>query len=281
MKNFLDTSVVRPLVSGSNTYRSHLEQTVGERRYISSYIEMEFMRGFVVPVLNFCDTLTFESVLTVGDALALWSQHFAVREVKTILQFISLVLQDNDLDTNLPADKQRAAVRLASVIRRSVWRLHARTTNVGADPTHCSRAAIRFEIGEDDPLADMRRYAEAFNDAKQHKAKCAVGRFLCERRATDSASVCTHLNSLPLNTKTESHKKLGEELRKALEKGPEGITCQQCKKIGDAVIAITSPGDMNLHHTDESFDYLCPPLRKLHTKVISETAFHSAHRGQT
>ncbi|MEQ8957151.1 MAG: hypothetical protein RLP02_04380 [Coleofasciculus sp. C2-GNP5-27] len=41
-------------------------------------------------------------------------------------------------------------------------------------------------------------------------------------------------------------------------------------KIGDAVIALNAPRQMQLEHTDNSFDYLCPPIEQPHNKHPSE-----------
>ena len=41
-------------------------------------------------------------------------------------------------------------------------------------------------------------------------------------------------------------------------------------EIGDAIIALDAPRDMQLEHTDHSFDHLCPPIGQPHRKHPSE-----------
>jgi len=40
----------------------------------------------------------------------------------------------------------------------------------------------------------------------------------------------------------------------------------RCEAIGDAVIALEAPKDMQLEHVDKPFDYLCPPINQPHRR---------------
>jgi len=65
---------------------------------------------------------------------------------------------------------------------------------------------------------------------------------------------------------------LAEGLKRFTDEFGDVETCRsQCKeKIGDAVIALNAPRQMRLEHTDNSFDYLCPPIEQPHHKHPSE-----------
>ena len=67
-------------------------------------------------------------------------------------------------------------------------------------------------------------------------------------------------------------KKIADNLKEAI-KDKLKFSCHFCEKIGDSVIAIESQRDMQLDHTDYSFDHLCPIISQPHFKHPSETAF--------
>src|SRR2546423_1848512 len=48
--------------------------------------------------------------------------------------------------------------------------------------------------------------------------------------------------------------------------------CNACAAIGDLVIPLGAPRDMDLLHTDSSFDELCPPIGQPQRKLMSRTA---------
>ena len=81
---------------------------------------------------------------------------------------------------------------------------------------------------------------------------------------------------------------LGEDDVKALSVGKhlEGlrergrwITCKECAKIGDAIIALEQPASWCLVHTDGAFDDLCRCLKRNHTKIRSVTSLKNEQRG--
>jgi len=275
MKHFLDTSVARPLLLSSSAYRAHLDSELsGNGRYISPYVEMEFMRGFVLPVMNFCATLEMASIGSFDDAIALWSNRYQIREIKSVLVFLAQVVGSQDLDGADPADKSRIIAILASVVRRTVLNFRKQFTNNGTDPTRCSRAKLKFEIGTEDPDTDMREFAAAFDDKKQRRAKCSVDKFVLSRYVRQRDAISKYLNQLPDLKRNDQYKKVAGTFATMVEKGPDSITCDQCSKIGDAIIAISFPSTMRFEDTDASFDHFCDALNKPHKKHISEVALH-------
>jgi hypothetical protein len=73
------------------------------------------------------------------------------------------------------------------------------------------------------------------------------------------------------NNTTSGFVKIAESLKKVIDNGEKTCTCKLCEKVGDAVIALDIPDGMQLEHTDNSFDYLCPVIQKIHRKHPSET----------
>ncbi|GAK55350.1 hypothetical protein U27_02182 [Candidatus Vecturithrix granuli] len=61
---------------------------------------------------------------------------------------------------------------------------------------------------------------------------------------------------------------IAHQLREAQDE--QDFSCRLCEAIGDAVIALEAPRDMQLEHTDHSFDHLCPLLKQPYQKYPSE-----------
>jgi hypothetical protein len=64
---------------------------------------------------------------------------------------------------------------------------------------------------------------------------------------------------------------MANTLQGILEKGASACSCKCCERIGDVVIALDTPQNLQLEHTDQAFDYLCPPINQPHRKHPSET----------
>ena len=108
-KHFLDSSVTQPMLFGSEVYREYFKKHFGdERLYISNYVQMEFLRSFVIPLLNFYFTLDLPNIRTISDALALWSNSFKTRELKAIIRLMSIIFRAHVLDFSDPKDKEKA-----------------------------------------------------------------------------------------------------------------------------------------------------------------------------
>jgi hypothetical protein len=50
------------------------------------------------------------------------------------------------------------------------------------------------------------------------------------------------------------------------------FVCDDCRKIGDAVIALEQPADVCLVHIDKTFTKLCPFLKREHKQIKSAIA---------
>jgi len=64
--------------------------------------------------------------------------------------------------------------------------------------------------------------------------------------------------------KAQGFQKIAKNLERIFAENGDPCSCRMCGNIGDAVIALDCPRDMQLEHTDYSFDFLCPPIKQLH-----------------
>ncbi|HLC26572.1 MAG TPA: hypothetical protein VJM80_07355, partial [bacterium] len=65
---------------------------------------------------------------------------------------------------------------------------------------------------------------------------------------------------------------IAENLNEILTKTVSACSCKRCESIGDAVIALDAPRNMQLEHTDKSFTHLCPPINQAHKQHPSENS---------
>src|SRR5437868_4590722 len=93
-KYFLDSSIVRPLLLASTEFRQYLaNQFPIDSRYISVYVQMEIRRSFIRAIVSFCGLLEIPSILSIDDALNLWSNQYKQSRLKTVIQLIAQIVR--------------------------------------------------------------------------------------------------------------------------------------------------------------------------------------------
>jgi hypothetical protein len=76
-RHLIETSLLRALTGGSSTFKERVNAELGDgQRYTSRYIRMEFRRGLLLPIVQFCLQLQLPSVRSADDLLAYWANHF-------------------------------------------------------------------------------------------------------------------------------------------------------------------------------------------------------------
>lgn len=274
-KHFLDSSVTQPMLFGSEVYREYFKKHFGdERLYISNYVQMEFLRSFVIPLLNFYFTLDLPNIRTISDALALWSNSFKTRELKAIIRLMSIIFRAHVLDFSDPKDKEKALREIGRIIRRCYAKIKRRFHNIGDRGTRCERA--RIELRQRPGVNDKQVFSDfqgSFLDLTRCQSNCALKRFLCERYKSEVERYAKAAGSIRSSGSKENvgFVKISEKLNQVLQKNTN-ISCKLCEMIGDAVIALEAPDNMLLEHTDYSFDHLCELINKPHRRHPSEIA---------
>jgi len=273
-KHFLDTSVVRPLLLGTDSYKQYLKsQFKDEPCYISRFVQMEIKRSFLINIMSFYFMIRLNTMPTVSDALKYWSNKFKTSELKAIIQLAAVILRWRDIDFNSTADKPKALRELGRYIKRIECKLRRYFKDIGRDSTRCARAAIPLKADPSDIATGFKNFFEAFNDEETCKTKCRIDRFLLERYPSEIRKYVLYADEQPTNNDTKGFKKISEKLKGLLEKGTKLCSCRLCESIGDAVIALDSPRNMILEHIDKAFDYLCPIIKQPHKKHRPEISF--------
>lgn len=272
-KHFLDSSVMRPMLLASEVYRKYFKEHFGnDRLYISNYVQMEFLRSFILPILNFYFILDMPNIKTISDALSVWSNRFKTSELKAVTQFIGDIFRTRVLDFSSPKDKEKALRTIGQIIMRYYSKLKRRFRNIGDQGTRCERARVSLKQQRGERYRELfQRFLNSFLNFTECKSKCAIERFLCERYKSEVETYVKHAHNLP-NPKSQENRgftKISEKLNQILRKNTI-TSCQICVAIGDAIIALEMPGNMVLEHTDYSFDPLCELIDKSHKRHPSE-----------
>jgi hypothetical protein len=271
-RHFLDSSVARPILLGTQAYKQYFASQFGDNpRYISTYVQMELKRSYLCNVIDFYFTLHMHTLQTIHDAFSLWSNKFKASELKAVLQLAADLFAGQHLDFTRPRDKATALHILGVYIRRVELKLRRKFKDIGKDSTRCARAAVPFIVELENMAAGFKQFVEAFNDVETCRARCRIDHFLLNRYRADVEAYIDQATKLPNNTNTRGFIAIAENLREILEKGGAACSCRRCERIGDAVIALDAPRNMQLEHTDHSFNHLCPPIDQPHQQHPSET----------
>ena len=256
---FLDTSVARSLLLATQTYKQYFNNQFREQSlYISNYVQMEIKRSYLINLISFYFVLRLETINSIGDAIALWSNKFKTSELKAILQLIPQLFSTHQLNFSSSQDKEKALSVLAIYIKRFELILRKKFKNTNIDSTACTRAEVPLNVDLKKPAEGLKQFADEFGDVKTCRSKCKIDQFLLTQYRTEIEQLVEIASQLPKNTNTRGFINIANNLKEILTAGATACDCKRCEKIGDAVIALDAPRRMQLEHTDKSFDYLCP-----------------------
>ena len=270
-EHFLDTSVARSLLLATQAYKQYFDNQFKEQSlYISNYVQMEIKRSYLINLISFYFVLRLETINSIGDAIALWSNKFKSSELKAILQLIPQLFSTHQLNFSSSQDKEKALSVLAIYIKRFELILRKKFKNTNIDSTACTRAKVPLNVDLKNPASGLKQFADEFGDVKNCRSKCQIDQFLLTQYRAEIEQLVEIASQLPKNTNTRGFINIANNLKEILATGATACDCKRCGKIGDAVIALDAPRRMQLEHTDNSFDYLCPPINQPHYKHPSE-----------
>jgi|GEM_PF-717634 len=270
-KHFLDTSVARSLMLGTQIYQQYFKsQFSGNNIYISNYVQMEIKRSYLLNLISFYFILRLDTISSIGDAIALWSNKFKGSELKAILQLIPQLFSTRQLDFSSSQDKEKAIAALVIYVKRFDLILRNSFKNINNDLTVCTRALIPLTVELKNPTPGLKKFVSEFGDLKTCRSKCQIDQFLLIQNRESIEQLIEIASQLPKNTNTRGFINVVNNLKEILRIGAAACDCKRCEKIGDAVIALNAPRNMQLEYTDSSFDYLCPNINQPYYKHPSE-----------
>jgi hypothetical protein len=268
-QSFLDSSVVYAILLGTQAYKQYFESVLDHPRLVSPYVQMEIQRSYLCKIIEFYFVLNLDSIQNISDAIIFWSNHYKSSQHKAVARLTAQLLQQRPIDLNDPQDKEKALEAIAALIIQFSELLRNRFVHTENDSTDCARAKVTLNVTHD-AAEEFMRFLSAFDNVKACRSQCRIDQFLLDEHLGEIESYAQQSESFPKNSNSRGFIKIAENLREILIQGSDACSCKRCERIGDAVIALDAPRDMQLEHTDHSFDYLCPLIQQPHRKHPSE-----------
>lgn len=178
-QHFLDTSVTRFLLLGTQAYKQYLNSQLENRPfYISNYVQMEMKRSYLMNIISFYFILRLDTINNIGNALALWSNRFKTSELKAILQLVPQLFSTHKLDFTSYQDKEKALQVLGIYIKRFELILRKKYANTGQDATAYARAVVSLKVDLNNMAPGLKQFADNFGDVETCRSQCQIDQFL-------------------------------------------------------------------------------------------------------
>lgn len=256
-KYLVDTSAV-PAAIGASTgahCRHYAEAVRDGKRWTSVYIRKEFIQAF------FCElayaAFYISQRTSVRDSLALLANRFSIRNIKVDVIALGILL-DQQKSMHNPAI---AAEEIGSLAIRWLKTFDRLFRDKIPNQAGCLIGLKRPSIDYNTMLKDLSHFYEDFMEPV---SDCPINDFVGIGSLQGRGLALLLEGSLQ---KIDSVR----QLMALLEAGARFV-CDDCRKIGDAVIALEQPEDQCLLHLDNAFNKLCPVLKREHKQIRSAIA---------
>jgi hypothetical protein len=253
-KYLVETSAVRPILGDSTIAQvAHAnEETADGTLWSSVYLRMEYIRRWV------CDAIRMATILSmctdVGDALVIIEQDFSPRKVKGAIAVLAKLLREREM----MHDTRIAAEELGSMAIRMMEKYDSVFSRRINDKTGCKIGGMKPEIDFNRLLSDLHKFYEAFNTPI---LDCEINDYLQLDKPKPRIK--------PLLDDAKTKKLDVIVAMNTLKEDKKWITCNECKKLGDVIIALEQPNSWSLVHLDKSFVDLCRVLEKQNKQIKS------------
>ena len=279
-KYFLDTSVARPIVLGTKKYQEYFSTVFqNSTKYISPFVEMEFRRSFICTVIDAYFIFKLTQIDDFGDLITFAANKYPSSQLKAFLQLAGQCFKIRKVVLTPAREKEKALYYFAELILRIQSKFHRSFVNTGRETTKCARASIKFDVKLKDVEAGFRKFQDEFSDTKGCRKKCSIDTFFIKRHKKSVEGYIQRASKIDAAKENDGFKKVADTLSEILKSGGKICSCKVCGSVGDAIITLNADREMILHHTDQSFDHLCPPVSQPHQKHASETAIVSQSVG--
>jgi hypothetical protein len=265
VKYLTETSAVLAAIGASTTghNRHYSDLTKGGKKFSSVYIRKEFIARV------FCElafaAFSISQRTSVKNALVVLSQRYSIRSIKIDVIALAHLIEREAAMT----DPKTAAVEVARLgidwlkVFDRVFK--SRIENKSG----CQIGDAKPVIDYNDMLEDLYSFYEGFGDSVDD---CSVNDFVEIGVPTGKGRL---LANEPKLQKIDSVK----NLVKILDAGTRFV-CDECRKIGDVIIALEQPDTHCLVHIDNAFNKFCPFLNRDHLHMKSVIALDNEELGK-
>lgn len=182
LEHFLDASVARPILLGTQAYQRYFEAQFEDRlRYISPFVRMELTPSYLRNIIKFYFLLRLPTIDTISDALSLWSNYFRGSQHKAIEQLMAQLLQTQAFDFADTQNKASALIVVELLIYqfvegiRSQFRLHDRNS------PQCARPGVPLPTESRDAAASYKQFIDEFDNVENCRNRCQIDQFLLDQ----------------------------------------------------------------------------------------------------
>jgi hypothetical protein len=190
---------------------------------------------------------------SLSDAMFHLNQDFSSRGVKTKSHAVALLLKEKGCIDNCRSASKEIARLAVTELRKFDRRFRSRIPHNRAG---CKIGGKELKVDFNSLFEDLRDFIES----QDVVSDCPVNEFLGLSKRGCGALL------LEVSDVRE-HTKAGAELQKLLEKA-KWVTCVECAKIGDAVIALEQPNTFCLVHIDRDFKLLCAATGRANKPIL-------------
>jgi hypothetical protein len=256
-KYLVETSALLPAIGASTASQCrHYADVVRDgTAWTSVYISKEFIWAF------FCElayaAFFISQRTSVKDALVVLANRFSIRNIKVDLIALATLLESN----RAMHSPSIAAEELGSLAIKWLKTFDREFKQRIPNELGCRIGHKRPGIDYDTMLQDLHEF---YADFAEPVDDCPVNDFL---GIGDPDGRGQKLVSQAETKKLDAVRNLA----KLLEKGSRFV-CDECKKIGDALIALEQPEDLCLVHSDHAYNKFCHALERTHKPIKSVIA---------
>lgn len=274
MYHFLDTSILYSILLGTKPVKEYYKnEFAGKQKYVTKYVLMEFNRGITKDLINFYNLLNMEYIKSIDEAMDVWSERFSVRGHKNLIKFLTSLIKERKLDTDIISDKEKALIAIARFIKTLQIVLDSEFELV-EDHTKCSRAKVNFVVDLKDAEVQLKKINEKFDEVDYHRSKCIIHDFILKKFRSATFKYIDYKNANKKTRNTKAFYEISEKLEEIKNKSGSNLTCFMCQKIGDAVISLNYPKKMRLETIDYSFELLCDIIQKKYKRHPSTSQLY-------
>jgi hypothetical protein len=256
-KYLVETSAV-PAAIGASTAahcRHYTEVVRDGRRWTSVYIRKEFIHAF------FCElayaAFYISQRTSVRDSLVLLANRFSIRSIKVDVIALGILLDQQKAMHN----PSIAAEEIGSLAIRWLKTFDRLFRDKIPNQAGCLIGLKKPTIDYNTLLKDLNGFYEDFTEPV---SDCPINDFV---------GIGSSEGGRPALLSEESVQKIDSirQLTMLLEAGRRFV-CDDCRKIGDTVIALEQPEDQCLLHLDNAYNKFCSILKREHKQIRSAIA---------
>jgi hypothetical protein len=234
-KYLVETSTVRPAMGQSTPkHCEHFQQEVKDGNLCTSYyVRMEFIRRWVCEAARLAFSVAHFS--SVKAALYYLEQEFSQRKNKAVIATIATFLQQ----VGPLASAQAAAEECAGLALRWLELFDTTFPRKTRNTCGCRIGGMNPKVDYNNLLSDLNAFYQSFTAPVQD---CPVNKFLqLGKRGGRPTPLLTDQQAKTLPVVKTLAKYAADET---------WVTCNECVRIGDSIIALEQQASRTLVHTD-------------------------------